>query len=117
MAIGILNFASHRRGDTWPGVPSIKITIDGDPPPAPLASVRMQFRRSPRHEVVGEELSTSNARILILDADAWEIRIEGGGLDNLDARTWHHDIEFTDAFTRTTTYLKGTMPVTQDTTR
>ena len=117
MAAGILDLDPHVMGDTWVGIPSIIIKIDGVAPDADLVSVRMQFRSSPGAETIAFELSTANTLITHVSNQDWEIRIDPIAVDELTPRTWYYDMEFTDVADVITTYLKGKMVVTQAVTR
>lgn len=109
MLPGILTVEGMVEGDTWRGVPSLTVTIDDATPTSPLASVRMQFRKR-TGSVVGDEMSTANGRIAILNAASWQVQI-GPSAMNLEAGSWPFDIEFTAISGSVYTLLKGTLKV------
>lgn len=109
MLPGILTVEGMVEGDTWRGVPSLTVTIDDATPASPLSSVRMQFRRKPGG-VVGDELSTANGLIAILDAEAWEVKIGPTRMD-LTPGQWLFDVEFSAADGSVYTLLKGVLQV------
>ena len=109
MLPGKLTVEGMVEGDTWRGVPSLTVTIDGLVPSVALAGVKMQFRKR-IGGVVGDELSTANGRISILSAANWQVRI-GPSMLELTQGSWLFDCEFTAVDGSVYTMLKGTLQV------
>jgi hypothetical protein len=65
-------YPDYYRGDTWEGLEH-SVTVNGvDPPPSPMASARMHFRRDNKLVL---SLSTSDGSIEIVDAATWHVVI------------------------------------------
>jgi hypothetical protein len=116
MIPGTYHMHSILRGDSWRGLPSIVVRVNGSPPASALASARMQFRQLPVSPSVGHELSTAAGSITITSAANWELSIPAQELP-LGARLWYWDLETTDAAGTVRTYLKGTLEIQQDVSR
>jgi hypothetical protein len=117
MIPGTYNLPSVTEGDTWVGVPSITIAINGDPPASSLARVAMQFRR--RHtdaDALVSLHSGSGGGITIDDAAGWEIAVPPQVL-TLDAGSYVYDLETEDATGVIRTYLAGRLTVLPQVTR
>lgn len=104
-----------RRGDTWKGVPMIKILVNGQPPIFPAASARLQFRSS--QGVLGcPELTTENGGIIIEDAGLWWFSLPKSNLEIMDGR-WLYDLETIDTQGDIQTFVEGAQPIKEDITR
>ena len=101
------------RGDVWSGIPTITILVNGAVPPLPIASARMQFRRS---GIVGDELLSLDGSIIIQSAANWELSIPSRSL-SLSVGKWDYDLETTDSAGVIKTYIKGSIAVANDITR
>ncbi|GAA5124698.1 hypothetical protein JIN84_13015 [Luteolibacter yonseiensis] len=112
MIPGTYNMDSFLRGDWWDGVPSIRITVNGEPPLSPIVSARLQFRTG---NLLGCQIETPTG-IVIEDAAGWHLSIPAQALA-LQAGAWNYDLETTDAEDVVRTYIKGTITVIQDITR
>lgn len=109
------NIPPHTSGDSWKGIPSLKITINGVPPSVSLASVKMQFRKSCQGSVA-LELSSSNGKITIVDAIGWEMSIPKQVV-SMPPETYLYDLQTVDSNGDIVTYLKGEWPILADITK
>lgn len=106
---------AHVSGDTWGGIPSIVITINGSPPTNNVVSAKIQFRKSAGSSVV-LTLSSDEADITIVDAVNWELRVEKKVV-TLCAGTYLFDLQTIDADGDIKTFLKGSWEILEDITR
>ena len=104
------------RGDTWDGISSISITVDGSPPIYPVASARIHFRRKPAANIIGHSLDSEDDSILILDAAGWSFQAPPQALP-LGTGLWYWDFETVDTEGTIKTYVFGTITIIQDVTR
>lgn len=117
MKPGTYNLPSVTEGDTWRGVPALRVRVNGAPPSQPLALVRMQIRRRAEDAAALVSLhSGAGGGIVIGDAADWDVSIPPRVLD-LPAGRYVHDIEFTDAAGTVSTYLAGGIAVNKQVTR
>lgn len=123
MKPGIYNLPSFTAGDTWGGVPKIRIRLqensesEPEPPSSPLALVRLQFRRKYSDPVALVSLdSDTMGGIEIDDSEDWEISIPPNDL-NLSPGEYIYDLETTDDDGIVTTYLAGTISIGPQVTR
>ena len=86
-----LTVESVVNGNAWLGVPTLTPIST---PTTPLADVKIQFRRYIGDRKVGDTLSVSNGKILILSAASWTISIPEVIL-NLRPGDWVFDILYT----------------------
>lgn len=104
------DFGEVVQGNTWLGIyPAMIITVNNAAPTSALASVRMQFRRTPG-DPAAETLSSEDDEITINDASTWNITIPPQVLE-LCAGDWMTDIEFTNAAGEKKTYVAGKLKV------
>jgi hypothetical protein len=108
----------HRRGDKWPGIPSIgPVLINGAQPDDPLARVRMQFRHTTgaRFRLDSDASADRDAPIVIDDAAAWEASVPEVASFLPRAGSWSWDMEFYETGdTAPLTLYKGTLVVHPD---
>lgn len=116
---GTVTLLPFTEGDTWEGIPSVKIGLkNGDPMPTDLVLVKMQFRRDPQSQTVGGRLnSETGGGIFITSASDWEFNIPSRPMRLLTQGTWLWDIQTTDDSGNITTYIKGTIEVLPQITR
>lgn len=117
MTQGTYTLPSVARGDTWVGVPLMRVEINGDPPASALARVRLQARKKP--DATGAaliDLDSEDDTITVDDAAAWEFSIPAQVVD-VAAGTYHYDIETTDAADAVKKYIKGTWTILPRVTR
>lgn len=60
-------------GDTWNGIGSVTVEVNGEAYSSPLVGVYMQFRN--QHDVLLAECSTANGGAVIVDADEWIFKV------------------------------------------
>ena len=107
------NFPDHKKGDTFPGT---VFTIVQNSLPVDLTNytIRMHLRPARASSTLSQNMTSS---IEIHDPAAGKFRINPVVID-LPARTYYHDIEFTNTVTGAIrTWIEGTWNVTQDVTR
>lgn len=105
-----------RRGDTWAGLGSVTVKVDGAPLDLTGAKIEMQLRRTPRHAKVMLEWSTLYETIEFVDALNGVFRVLSRKMD-VPAGSYHWDIELTLASGRVLTIAAGTWSIGQDVTR
>ena len=115
MTPGTYPIPQHRSGDTWKGISSLTIKINGEAPSVSLASVKIQFRKNAGTSVV-LELSTEDGTIVILDAINWTIQIPKI-IVTLYPDTYIYDIQTVDSNGDIFTYVVGTWEIIEDITR
>jgi hypothetical protein len=100
------------QGDTWDGIPSITLMINGAPPAEALASVRMRFQRDGKQLPNYVELtSTVAAQITISSAAGWELVVPPQPVPDLTRGSWSWNLETTDALGAVRTFLQGTLEI------
>jgi len=62
-------------GDAWPGIPTIRINVNGAPLPADVASARMIFFSAEHGPECPAQVLESPTDILIVSADTWELTV------------------------------------------
>lgn len=112
MSAAIYTTEAIYAGDTWPGIPSITIRVNGSPPGDPVESARLIFFKAEDGAgTIGQALSTPD-EILITDADLWEISIPAIAL-SLPPGEW--TFRFTtvaaDTSATTRTWIVGTLTI------
>ena len=103
---------SALRGDTWPGISSITITISGTPVSLSAASIKMQLRED-LDSPVALELSTNNNLIVITNPLSGVFQIPPQIID-IPFGTYNYDIQVTFPNGVITTYITGTWQITPD---
>lgn len=98
-------------GDTWRGIPSITITINGAPPSSALTSVRMRFTPVSNPDAAALELTSAAAKITISNAANWVIVVPPQSVPELVAGRWDWQLKFTDSLGVVTTYLADSINV------
>lgn len=103
---------SFVEGDTWGGIPSLTIRVDGTAPSDDLASVKMQFRTAPTSAETLAQLSSAGGSITITSASDWEIEVPAQELLLYANRTpYFWALQTTDINGIVQTYLQGTIQV------
>ena len=105
----------HVSGDSWEGIDLISIAINGAPPLFPLASAKIQFRRTSLGSVA-LTLDTANNSIVIEDAALWQISVPSRVVA-IDPGDYCWDLQTIDTNGQIKTYLKGVWPILEDITR
>ena len=103
------------RGDTWPGITSISITISGVPVSLSGANIKMQLRED-IDSPVALELSTSNSGIVITNPLGGTFQIPPQ-IINIPFGTYNYDIQVTFPSGTVTTYIAGIWQITPDITQ
>lgn len=103
---------SFVEGDTWGGISSVTILVDGTPPSDDLASVKMEFRAGLTSSETLVSLTSSDG-ITITSASNWEFSVSPRQLDHLkfsnQPYTWA--IQTVDVNGVIQTYLQGNISV------
>jgi hypothetical protein len=113
----IYNLPIRVRGDSWRGIPSITITINGEVPTVAAAVARMQFRQNKENGKAGLSLSSENDTITIVDAVDWIFSVPAINNFPLGAGDWDYDFEVTDVTGYRRTFFAGTVTIRQDSTQ
>jgi hypothetical protein len=93
-------------GDTWDGIPSLTVTINGAAPASALALVTLRFRKSGGLESDTVELTSATAgQINITDATNWIITIPPQIVPGLTTGKWTWRMRFQDAAGKKRTFL------------
>jgi hypothetical protein len=111
------NLATVTAGDTWSGVPQIRVEIDGAAPSATLSRVALQIRNLPSSESAIVSLtSETGGGITISNSTTWTFSVPAQILA-LRAGTYVYDIETEDANGKIQTFLSGSILVNTEVTR
>ena len=98
-------------GDTWLGLTSVTITVDGSPPGDALASVAMTFKKSKRSGPASLELVSSGSEITLTDAANWIFAVAEVTPFPLKPGVYVYDVQTTDDQGVIQTYLEGEIEV------
>lgn len=96
-------------GDTWNGIPSLTVTVNGSPPASALSLVTMRFKKSGESGTVVE--LTSPGQITINSALNWTLTVPAQILAGLTSGKWDWRMRFTDAAGKKRTYLADQITV------
>lgn len=107
-----LTLTPFTEGDTWDGIPSITITINGAQPSSALSVVTLRFKKSGGllSDVV-ELTSATPAQITITNAATWTLTVPAQIVADLTAGKWDWRMKFTDAAGKKRTYLADQITV------
>jgi len=112
----IIELPNHTRGDRWWGMHIGPILFGTDPPPRPLVSCRLYFRR-PNGRIgykFKSDPSTGDGTINVINAVTWELDIPEQSLP-LDLGLWEWDFEVTDLVNQPPlTIYSGTIIITRE---
>lgn len=100
----------HHRGDTWDGINSISISVNGVPVVLSGAEVKMEFRQN-IDTPVAMTFSTANSGIVILNANT--IRVMPRKIEVPFAK-YYYDLQVTYPTGVVKTYMSGTWPIVAD---
>lgn len=103
---------THRRGDTWDGINSITIRVNGTPINLTNASIKMEFRQDLDSPVV-LTLSTTDSSIIIQNAVAGIIRIPPKKIE-IPFGKYLYDLQVTYLNGTVKTYMEGSWEITPD---
>jgi hypothetical protein len=107
-----LALTPYTEGDTWAGIPSLIVTINGAAPASSLTLVTMRFKKSGGLESETVELTSATAgQITIANAATWEISIPAQIIPGLTAGKWTWRMRFQDATGQKLTYLADEITV------
>ena len=71
-----LSLTPFTEGDTWDGIPSLTVTINGSPPASALSLVTMRFKKSGGLESETVQLTSATVgQITITNAATWAITV------------------------------------------
>lgn len=98
-------------GDTWAGIPSLTVTVNGAPPASALTLVTMRFRKSGGLPSDVVELSSADAEITITNAATWAITIPAQIVPALTTGKWIWRMRFQSADGKKRTYLADELTV------
>jgi hypothetical protein len=101
-----LAITPYTEGDTWDGIPSLTVTINGSPPASALSQVTMRFAKNGSEgEQTVELTSATTGQITIITAGTWTIIIPAQIVPGLTAGKWTWRMRFQDAAGKKRTYL------------
>lgn len=106
----IYNIPCHRRGDTWDGINSITIRVNGQPVNLSGSTIKMEMRQSIDSPVV-LSFSTEAGSIQIVTPTSMRIlprKIE------IPFGNYLYDVQVTHPDGRVKTYLEGTWEISAD---
>lgn len=106
------NIPSHRRGDTWDGINSITINVNGAPINLTNATVKMEFRQD-LDAPVALTLSTTDGSIVITNAPGGVISIPAKKIEVPFAK-YLYDLQVTYPTGVVKTYMSGTWEIVAD---
>jgi hypothetical protein len=106
------NISPHRRGDTWDGINSITISVNGVPINLTDASIKMEFRQD-LDSPVALTLSTIDGSIEIVNAVSGIIRIPPKKIEIPFAK-YFYDLQVTYANGTVKTYMEGSWEIKPD---
>lgn len=102
-------------GDTWKGIPSITITVNGGTPAAQISQVSMRFKKAGAALSAVVELSSATpAQISLTNAAGWVFSIPEQVVPGLTFGDWIWRIRVTDAAGKKHTYLADKFTVLED---
>jgi hypothetical protein len=104
----------HRRGDTWDGINSITIKVNGTAINLTSATIKMEFRQDLDSPVV-LTLSTTDGTIEIVNAVEGIIRIPSKKIE-IPFGKYMYDLQVTYSNDVVKTYMDGTWEITPDVT-
>jgi hypothetical protein len=107
-----LTITPFTEGDTWDGIPSLTLTINGAAPASALAAVTMRFKKSGGLDSETVELTSATAgQINITSAANWAIAIPPQIVPGLTTGKWSWRMRFQDAAEKKRTYLADEITV------
>jgi len=104
------NIPPHRRGDTWDGINSISISVNGVPINLSGAAVRMDFRQSLDSPIV-MTFSSETGTIDILNVNT--IRLPSRKIE-VPFGKYFYDLQVTYLDGSVKTYMEGSWEITPD---
>jgi len=102
----------HRRGDTWDGILSISININGVPVNLSNSNVKIEFRESIDSPVV-LTLSTANGGVIITNASQGTLQLPSRIIE-IPYGKYLYDLQVTFANGVVKTYMSGTWEIIPD---
>lgn len=105
------------RGDTWRGIPSLQVLVNGNPPVTTPVSARMHFKKDIRKATSLLSLSTQAGEgISIVNASNWIFLVSPRVL-TIESGNYHADFEITDSAGTIWTPVQFSLHLAQDVTR
>ena len=95
-----LALESFTEGDTWEGIPSLVITVNGSTPAAAIVSGTIRFK--PANELPGTPVQIP---LTLVNAAGWEVSVPPGIVAGLTKGDWIWRIAIIDASGVRKTYL------------
>lgn len=111
-----LALESFTQGDTWKGIPSVTITVNGATPGTPISVVTMRFKKATSVEPnpVVELTSATPAQINLTNAAGWVFSVPEQIVAGLTYGDWTWRIRITDTAGKKHTYLADKITVLED---
>lgn len=99
-------------GDTWEGIPSVTIRVNGAAPASAMSLVTMRFKKAGAVPSETVELSSAvSGKITITDAATWVFTVPEQEVPGLTAGKWTWRIRVRDAANKRRTYLSDQIEV------
>jgi hypothetical protein len=102
----------HRRGDTWDGINSITISVNGSPVNLTGSTIKMEFRQSVDYPVV-LTFSTTDGTIEFVNPANGVIRIPAQKIE-VPFTTYQYDLQVTFPNGTVKTFMSGTWEIVPD---
>jgi hypothetical protein len=106
------NIPPHRRGDTWDGINSITIKVNGVPIDLTNAEIKMEFRQSLDYPVV-LTLSTTDNSIIIVNTLNGNIQIPSKKIE-VPFGKYFYDLQVAYPNGVVKTYMEGSWEIVAD---
>jgi len=110
----IYNFHDHLKGDTFEGT-TFTISVNGVPLPLTSALIKMSLKPNKSTLKSVLDLSTTNGRLLIIDAINGKFQVVPQIID-IPAALYYYDIQITLSNGKVKTYIEGQWKIEQDVT-
>lgn len=106
-----LTLTPFTEGDTWDGIPSLTVTVNGAPPASALTLVTLRFKKAGAVPSAVVELSSADGKITITSAPNWQVAVPAQLVQDLTAGKWTWRMKFTNAAGKKVTYLADEITV------
>jgi hypothetical protein len=112
MIPGKLKIEPFTAGDTWRGVPTFSIRVNGAAPSFPIAMAVMRFQKAtaamPNPPF---ELASNTTKLIVTSVANWELKVPPQIVPQLTAGDWDFQIKITDSQGTLETYIADTFTV------
>lgn len=110
-----LTLESFTEGDTWKGIPSVTITVNGATPPSPISLVEMSFKKSGSVPSTPVRLTSATpTQITLTNAAGWVFAVPPQVVAGLTYGNWTWRIRVTESTGEKHTYLTGELLILEN---